>query len=560
NYLLSNIWLQYQIGDVVLKATLGYNTERLTQNYFSGAYTSLGLATEGVGGVGYRSSEIWQQEYTATYDKNFGENHHLDVLAGFTRQSSTSTFSNIRTNHFTNEILKQYNLGDGAGIYTPQTGIRESYLNSIIARANYTLLDRYNVTGTFRADNSSRFAKTHRWGIFPSLGLSWNIDKERFLDNAQSVDYLKLRVSAGVVGNQEIPDYSFTTSYATGSYGGSSSYNKNTAANDGLKWETTASYNAGVDMGLFKNRLTFVADVYYKKTSDLLLQVPVGFSSGVTTQMQNVGNVVNKGVEFSVNAVCLERKNLRWDAGINLAHNSNNITGMGTADNILQGPDKQQILRKGESLGSFYGLLFDGIVQQNEDVTLLPTINGNMPSAGDPKFVDVNHDNKIDGNDRVILCSIQPKLTYGITSHLGWKQLDVSLVFAGNYGSKLYNALGRRLEQTGDSYNVLSSVGNSWTPDNGANTLPLASTSRPFSYIDSRYVQTASYLKLRNLTVSYRLPLRNSFPLGIRLHATASNLFTLTPYKGYDPEVSGGTDAGAYPSNRSFVFGVNLTL
>lgn len=560
NYLLSNIWATYKIGDFTLKATLGYNTEKLVQNYFSGAYTSLGLATEGVGGIGNRQNDIWQQEYTVNYYKDINDNNHIDALVGYTRQNTNTTFSNIRTNHFTNETLKQNNLGDGSGIYPPQTGISESTLNSVIARVNYTLLSRYNVTATFRADNSSRFSKKHRWGYFPSIGVSWNVDQEAFLKNARKLDYLKVRASAGVVGNQEISDYAFSTSYTTGSYGGSSSYTKGNAANENLKWETTASYNVGVDLGLLHNRINIVADVYYKKTSDLLLVVPMGFASGVTEQLQNVGNVVNKGVELSVNGTLINNRRIQWTVSANVAHNSNKITDMGQSDNVIQGSDNQQILRKGEALGSFYGLQFAGIVQQGEDVSKLPTVNGITPKPGDLKFVDVDNNNRIDGDDRVILGSIQPKLTYGFSTQLSYRNFDFSAIFSGNYGAKLYNALGRRLEQTGDSYNVLTTVKDSWTAENASNTLPLASTSRPFSYIDSRYVQSASYLKLRNLTIGYRLPLAKSFPVGIRIYATASNLFTITPYKGYDPEVSNGTDSGAYPSSRNFVFGVNLSI
>lgn len=560
NYLLSNVWASYKIGDFTLKATVGLNSETLTQNYFSGAYTSLGLATEGIGGVGNRQSDVWQQEYTATYTKDINERHHLDALVGFTRQNTTSTFSNIRTNHFTNETLKHNNLGDGSGIYTPRTGISESSLNSFIARVNYSLHDRYNATATFRADNSSRFAKKHRWGYFPSLGLSWNIDKEKFLQNADRLDYLKLRLTGGVVGNQEIADYAFNTSYNTGSYAGTSSYNKENTANENLKWETTASYNLGVDFGILNGRLGFVIDAYFKKTSDLLLNVPMGFASGVTSQIQNVGNVENKGIELAVNATLIKTRRVSWTVAANAAHNSNRITDMGTTDNVIQGSSNQQILRKGEPLGSFYGLQFAGIVQQGEDVSQLPTVNGLTPKAGDIKYIDVNGDKRIDGNDRQILGSIQPKLTYGINSQFSYRHFDASVVFSGSYGNKLFNALGRRLEQTGDSYNVLSTVKDSWTPTNASHTLPLASTSRPFSYIDSRYVQDASYFKLRNLTIGYRLPLPKTFPLGVRLYATASNLFTLTSYRGYDPEVSSGTDAGAYPASRSFVFGVNLTL
>lgn len=560
NYLLSNVWASYRLGDFLLKATIGYNSEKLTQNYFSGAYTSLGLATQGVGGIGNRQTDIWQQEYTVTYDKNLNDIHQLEVMAGYTKQSTNSSYSSIRTNHFTNETLKVYNLGDGSGVYTPQTGNSESTLNSLIARVNYSLLNRYNATATVRADNSSRFSKDHRWGYFPSLGLSWNLDKEAFLQGKRNLSYLKLRLSGGVVGNQEIPDYAFSTSYSTGSYAGSSSYSKSTTANDNLKWETTASYNIGIDAGFFDNRLNIVWDAYYKKTSDLLLNVPTGFSSGVTSQLQNVGNVVNKGVELSIDGTLIQRRRLSWTASANIAVNSNKITDMGTANNIILGADNQQILRKGEALGSFYGMEFLGIVQTGEDVSKLPTVNGLVPKAGDIKYEDTNHDNKIDGNDRQVLGSIQPKFTYGLSSQWTYKYIDVSLNFAGSYGNKLYNALGRRLELTGDSYNVLTTVLNSWTAENSSNTLPLASNARTISYIDSRYIQSASYLKLRNLTIGYRLPLQKSFPVGVRLYFTASNLFTITPYKGYDPEVSGGTDSGAYPASRSFVFGLNLSL
>ena len=567
NYLLSNVWASYTIGDLTLKATIGLNSEKLTQNYFSGAYTSLGLATQGIGGTGNRQTDVWQQEYTATYSRNLSEQHFVDALVGYTRQTSTSTFSNIRTNHYTNETLKQYNLGDGSGTYTPQTGISESTLNSLIARVNYTLHERYNATATFRADNSSRFSKDHRWGYFPSLGLSWNVDQEPFLREVETIDYLKVRLSGGLVGNQEISDYAFSTSYATGSYGGSSSYAKQNTANENLKWETTASYNLGFDLGLWKNRVNIVFDAYYKKTCDLLLVVPMGFSSGVTSQLQNVGNVVNKGLEFSVNATILQRKNLNWSISANTAYNKNEITDMGTTNDVIQGSDKQQILRKGESLGAFYGLQFVGIVQSNEDVTKLPTVNGQTPKPGDLKFADTNGDHKIDGNDRIILGSTQPDIVYGFSTQLHWRYFDLSASFAGSYGNKLYNALQRRLELTGDSYNVLTTVKDSWTPQNPSNTLPLASNARPFGYIDSRYVQNASYLKLRNLTIGYTIGKPQLSVLSshlsvssIRLYATASNLFTITHYKDYDPEVSSGTDSGAYPASRTFTFGVNVTL
>ena len=561
NYLLSNVWATYRIGHFLLKASVGLSSEKLTQEFFSGAYTSLGMATEGIGGIGNRQTDVWQQEYTANYNREFQEGKHtVDALVGFTRQTQTSTYNNIQTNHFTNEALKQYNLGDGANIYTPQTGISESSLNSLIARVNYSLLDRYNVTATLRADESSRFSSGNRWGWFPSIGISWNANKEAFLQRFPKLDYLKVRLSAGTVGNQEISDYAFSTSYSTGSYAGSSSYAKQNTANNNLKWETTASYNLGFDLGLWHDRLNVVFDLYYKKTSDLLLIVPVGFASGVSTQLQNVGNVVNRGVELAATWNPIHKRSRSLSITGNIALNHNEITEMGNAKDILQGSDSQQILRKGESLGSFYGLQFLGIVQQGEDVSALPTVNGLTPKAGDVKYLDTDGNGRIDGNDRQILDSIQPKAIYGLQLQYTYRRFDFSAAFSGSYGAKLYNALGRRLEQTGDSYNVLTTVLSSWTPEAGGNVLPLATTTRPFSYIDSRYIENASYFKLKNLTVAYRLPLPRHFPAKVRLSLTATNLFTITPYKGYDPEVAGGTDYGAYPSSRTFTFGVNVTL
>ena len=560
NYLLSNVWAQYAFGDFRAKVTVGLNKEQITQNYFSPSYTSLGLANEGLGGIGHKANEVWQQEYTLAWNRQLGQAHYLDALVGYTRQTSKTNYNSVLVSHFTNETLKYNNLADGSSVYPPTSGETQATLNSLIARVNYTLLDRYNATATFRADNSSRFAKTHRWGYFPSIGLSWNLDREAFLRDSKTVSGLKLRASYGVVGNQEIGDYEYALNYTASQYDGSSSYSKSNVSNKDLKWETTASYNIGADLSLWQGRLNIVADAYYKKTSDLLLEVPIGFQQGVSTQLRNVGNVVNKGVELSVDALLAAKHDLTWRVSANIAHNRNRITDMGTANNIIMGSANETILRKDEALGSFYGLQFDGIVQQGEDVSKLPTLNGKTLEPGDVKYVDLDGNGRIDGNDRVVLGSIQPDFTYGFSSQLKWKRLDASIAFAGSYGNQVYNALGRRLEQTGDSYNLLRTVLDSWTEDNPSNRYPLASKERATSYIDSRYVENASYLKLRNLTVGYTLPIKESFPLKVRVFATASNLFTITPYTGYDPEVASGTDTGAYPSARSFVFGIDLTL
>lgn len=560
SYLLSNVWAQYKTGDFTAKVTVGLNKEQITQNYFSPSYTSLGLANEGIGGIGNKANEIWQEEYILSWGKQLNKANYIDALIGYTYQNSKSNYNSVLVTHFTNEDLKYNNLADGSTIYPPRSGSSESTLNSLIARVNYTLLDRYNATATFRADNSSRFSKNHRWGYFPSIGVSWNVNEEKFLRRSRIVSNLKLRASFGVVGNQEIGDYEYSLNYTAGQYDGSSSYSKSNATNDDLKWESTTSYNIGVDLGLFNNRLSIAADVYYKKTSDLLLNVPVGFASGVSTQLQNVGNVVNKGAELTVGGTLVRRKDLLWRISANIAHNNNKITDMGVSNNIIMGASNETILRKGEPLGAFYGLRFDGIIQQGENTNHLPTVNGNVPKPGDIKYADIDDNNRIDGNDRIILGSIQPDFTYGFSSQLNWKRFDVNVTFSGSYGNKLFNALGRRLEQTGDSYNLLRTVLNSWTTENPSQRFPYAGNERLSSYIDSRFVEDASYLKLRNVTLGYKLPFRRSLPFNVRIFTTASNLFTVTSYSGHDPEVSSGTDSGVYPSSRSFVFGFDLTF
>lgn len=558
-YLLSNVWLRYGIGDFTIKATVGLNKEQVTQNYFSPSYTSLGLANEGVGGIGNKANEVWQQEYTVGWTRPIGV-HEIDALAGYTRQTTETTYNSVLVTHFTNESLKQYNLADGSTIYPPESGRSTSELNSVIFRVNYTLLSRYNATVTLRADNSSRFAEAHRWGYFPSVGLSWNIDNEAFLSGIESLSQLKLRASWGVVGNQEIGDYEYSVNYSASQYAGSSSYSKSNAVNDDLKWEETTSYNVGLDFGLWNNRLSVVFDAYYKKTSDLLLEVPTGYASGVSSQLQNVGNVENKGLELSIGGQIVKRPGLTWSASVNMAHNRNEITDMGTSSDIILGSANEQILRVGESLGSFYGLKFDGIVSTEEDVTLLPTVNSSTPQPGDVKYVDANGDGKITSKDRVVLGSYQPTLTFGLQTSVRWRGLDASVQVAGSLGNEIYSALLRRLEQTSDMYNLLASVLDSWTEDNQTSRYAYASRDRTMSYIDSRNVNDASYLKVRNITVGWTWAIPTSHPLTVRIFATGSNVLTITGYKGYDPEVSSGTDTGAYPSARTFAGGIDITF
>jgi len=276
----------------------------------------------------------------------------------------------------------------------------------------------------------------------------------------------------------------------------------------------------------------------------------------------NVGNVVNKGLELSVNATILDTKKIKWLATANIAKNHNEITQLNNNGDIIDGVN---ILRVGESLGSFYGLKFAGVVQKGEDVSKLPTSPAYTTlKAGDPKFVDVSDDGHIDSNDRVVLGSIQPDFTYGFSSTFKYHNFDLFILCQGSHGNKVYNLLRRYLESPNDAYNASAVLLNAWTETNPSNTVPRITSSPISTELDSRYIEDASYLRLKTITLGYTFDKfshpTTRLPLKIRLFSTVENLFTITGYKGYDPEVAKGVDLGSYPMARTLLVGANITF
>ncbi|KAA6333192.1 TonB-dependent receptor SusC, partial [termite gut metagenome] len=310
-----------------------------------------------------------------------------------------------------------------------------------------------------------------------------------------------------------------------------------------------------------------VVDAYDKKTSDLLLDIPVDPSLAVKTQLVNVGNVTNRGVELSLNVVALECKDIRWSVSANIAHNTNKITDMGDRKQLVLGSNGEEILKVGESLGSFYGFKFDGIVQKGEDVSLLPKTVHGTAQPGDIKIADIGGpngvpDHEINSYDRMVLGSSQPNYTYGVQTTLRYNGFDLFISLQGSHGNKLFNYLRRHLESPNDSYNASAALLNSWTEENPSNTLPgLANIAndRYYSFLDSRYVEDASFLRLKNITLGYTVKLP-SVAAQLRVFASGQNLFVFTGYKGYDPEVSRGIDLGTYPTARTFSVGTRITF
>ncbi len=565
NSLIGNFYAKYTIiPSLIAKISIGTNLSNTTQNFFAPASSAAGFLAKGYGSIGNKKNESWQAEYTLNYTKQLNADHYIDVLAGYTTQTTNIEYSTASSSNFANEQLSYHNLQGGSSLIAPSSGGSESILNSVLGRLNYSYLGRYNLTATLRADGSSRFAQNHKWGYFPSVGFSWNINEEPFFKKNKTISDFKLRASFGTVGNQEIGDYKYEATYSVIKYSFNNqlvtAYSRSNAENPDLKWEKTSQYNIGIDLGLWKNRLSFVADAYYKKTSDLLLDVPVEITTGFNTMLKNVGNVTNKGLEFAVTGSVIDTKDISWNFSANIAKNINKITNLGSLDYILNG---NSIVKKGETLGSFYGVVFDGIVQEGDDLSKVPKPSWKTNvEPGDVKYVDQkNSDGKItQDDDRVVLGSSQPDFSYGFSTTLRYKSFSLFASFQGNQGNKVCNLLRQDLESPSTSYNLLATLVDRWTPENPSTTIPKASIT-PATWLDSRYIEDASFLRLKNITLSYILPVKINAAIStrFRIFATGQNLLTLTKYTGYDPEVSNGIDSGAYPTAKTFTFGVNIS-
>lgn len=571
------------VPNLKLRATLGADLSNTQQHYYAPSYSSAGLPYNGYASVGQTKTNTWQTEYTATYANTFAKVHSLSLLGGYTAQRTDRTGFSTTGYGFSNDTSGADNLA-AAGTLLPSAS--EAYISTLqswIGRANYSYKQKYNASVTLRADGSSRFAKNHRWGWFPSAGLSWNLDKEKFFHFGKDVSFLKLRGSIGIVGNQEIGDYQFASNVIpkTVIVDGkeTTGYVIENMANPDLKWETTTSYNIGVNGGFFDSRLTVTLDVYYKKTNDLLLNVPIEQVTGFSSVLRNVGSVTNKGIELEIGGLLIDQKDLQWNVNANIAHNKNKITSLGNSQYFNPSFNEvgtlqyinPLIVKAGEPLGTFYGYKFKGIVQEGQDVSNLPKQTVSTLEPGNPILEDTNGDNVVNESDRVVLGNIQPKFTYGLNTKLQYKRFDFFLALSGSYGNQLFNALACRLERGNFYYNSLATVANRWTAVNPSQTVQKASSVTSI-YADSRFVEDASYLKIRNIQLGYTLPLKQlTKDAKLRVYLSLQNFFTFTSYSGYDPEANRngidetsalyqGVDYGAYPAAKTILVGFGLTL
>ncbi len=546
-------------------ATFSKNDSYTPQAVFSGAQVG------GSAGISTNQNYVWLNENTLTYQIKEGK-HSVNALLGYTQQASQYESVSASAQGFLNDNLGTNALQTGADFLAPASGVGAWSLQSFIGRLNYGYESKYLLTLTGRYDGSSRFGKNNRFGFFPSAAVSWRLDQEEVIKNLDVFSNLKMRLSHGLTGNQDgignnpsldllgVEYYTFGGTRVIG-------LAPSQVGNADLKWESTTQTNLGLEFGFFNNKLSFVTDIYYKKTNDLLLSVRIPGTSGFTSALKNIGSVENKGFEFSVNSSPIN-KAFTWESSFNIAFNKNKILNLGDDTELFagQGPNQSTVLRVGQPLGTFFGYLTNGTYRDVEQA-----VNSAEPTArpGDIRYVDFKEDGKINDDDRTILGSAQPDFISGFMNTFSYKSFGLNVFLQGTYGNEVYNANKITLENVQGYVNQSTSVLSRWTPENYLTVIPKASSTKPTARSLDRYVEDASYLRLKTLQLSWKFPEILTKKIGANsamIYVNAQNLYTLTNYTGLDPEVSRygsdnvspGFDSGAYPNIRTFMLGVNI--
>lgn len=521
-------------------------------------------------------------ENLLTFDRTFGE-HKISALAGYTYQDSR--FRHIQA--YGEGLPQGLEEIDAATTNRSNEGNSwRSVLTSILGRVFYSYQNKYLFTATIRRDGSSKFGKNNRYGYFPSFSLGWNVAEEKFMENVHWLDQLKLRGGYGVLGNQEIDNYQYSSTITTGinypdGNGGllQGAFPKN-FANPDIKWEETAMTNVGIDFMAFNNRLSLTADYYVKNTKDILLTVPIPISSGgANDPIRNAGKIRNNGFEFNLG--WMDQPNPDISYGINLigSFNKNKVIAMGSESGSIKGGSTNQNITTSETkagypIGGYWLIPTAGYFNSQEEVDAYAKDGKKIQPAAEPgdiKFVDANNDGVINDDDRVFQGSPFPDFTFALNGNMRYKNFDLSIGLQGVLGNKIYNATRQTLEDVTKGSNFLASCLDYWTPENKNASHPRLTWDDPNRNTraeSDRYLENGSYLRLRSVQLGYTFP-QTWFKGAIqhaRVYINAENLFTITSYSGYSPDVNAdnanyrGFDNFIYQTNRTFMLGLNVTF
>lgn len=560
-------------------------------------------------------SKYWSWRNILSYNNTFARKHNVNLMVG--QEMTESAWENLAgaaTGFLSNST---HDLSAGDVTASSATGVStKSSILSYFGRAFYSYDDRYLLTGTIRRDGSSKFTSANRWGWFPSAALAWKVSNESFLKDNDVLNNLKLRLGWGATGNQNVENWAYMALLSAKSTPwGTGVLNANNA-NPDLKWETTYSSNLGLDINMFHNRIEFIADVYYKKTVDLLYRISLPSylgSSGygaASNPWANIGVLENKGVEFTLNTVNIDKGGFQWRSNFVFSLNRNKVVSLDTDNSSVEktfrvGSETNIVTKTvpGEAIGQYWGYNVIGrfntatdFYYKDESGAVKPvalpkgvSIGENGAYLGDYIFADLNKDGVIDNNDCTFIGNPEPKFTYGIGNTFSWKGIDLTIFLSGSYGNDVMNYNRRYIEDVRSNTNLLTSVMDyariSKIDPNGPNdyrnlhvsggssTMPRlsASSANGNTRVSDLYIEDGSFLRIQNISLGYTFPSKwlSKSPInGLKIYANLQNVYTFTKYSGYDPEIGymygdalmSGLDYGRYPTPRIYTFGLNVSF
>ena len=590
---LSSMQFDWQILSCVnIKSQVNYKYgSYIGDAYYPKKYTETGDFNNGAAQLSNWMGQNLVSETFMTYDKKFGENHKLTAMVGQSYEYSMNRSSDLYSYDFVNESTGNENMGSG----NPQknrlsNGYSSTKLLSFLGRVNYSFKDKYLFTGTLRADGSSKFGVNNKWAKFPSVALAWKAHNESFVKDLNIFNELKFRGSYGISGNQGISPYQTLSRYGVEQYYNNGQWNTaigpgyvvGTEGDDGrfkmwggipnvnLKWETTAQMDFGADMAFLNNRLRVVFDMYQKNTSDLLRERILPLSSGYNRMWVNDGEISNKGFEITVNGDLVNKKDFDFSASLIYSRNRNKVVSLGNAvtsglntdfitgmkyefwgSSLSQFRQAPNILAIGQPVNVFYGYKVDGIIQ-TEAEGLAAGLTGAMAKPGEFKYVDLNNDGQINEKDRTIIGNPNPDFIMSLSLNTRYKNFDLEVFLNGVFGNDiLYQNM----------WGQPNTMPLRWTLDNPTNDFPSLRQDRSY-YLSDWYVKDGSFLRIQNVNLGYNFKIAKAkWAENFRLYFNASDLYTFTKFKGYDPEV--GTDGiywGGYPHFSKWKFGLDLTF
>jgi TonB-linked SusC/RagA family outer membrane protein len=528
-------------------------------------------------GINQRGTDFdWVIENTLNYSKTFADVHQFSALMGYTTQKHTIKNMRGEARGFANDNITTLNAGT---MYALSSDKSEYSMISYLGRVNYSYDNRYLLTATFRGDGSSRFGMNKKWGTFPSLSLGWKISEENFMGDVTQISNIMVRAGFGISGNNRIGNYSSIGLLSTGFYPTGDALqitvNPSTMPNDDLGWEKTQQYNLGFGFGVFNNRVRVEGDFYDSESIDLLLNVPVPVITGYSSQIQNIGKVQNRGMEFVLSSENFVNE-FQWTTDFNISFNRNKVLALGPDARPIFGSapnaNNSFITTIGYPIASFWGYKYEGVFMSQDELDRYPHLNADK--VGDGRYADINEDGVLDQNDKTILGNNHPNFTAGLSNNFSYKNFTLGIQLTAFQGAELFSFYKRMVGiYHGDRNGTIEQL-NRWRsveqPGDGIHFRASRTPSGWQRDPSSAWIQDASYLRLRNINFAYNIPTSLTDRLNVkalRLYVTGSNLFTITKYAGYDPETSSegsglskGGDYLGYPTARSFILGVNLTF